>query len=165
MPITFTCPCGQTLSADDERAGLPVRCPSCSQTPIVPHQLWDAPERSVPAPDAAPAAGAKPWLKGADPAPAQPGDPSSPFGFTGPADTARVRDRQVQLEERGRGKSVEGGILNSGAIGGLLAMIGAVVWFVAGLAFDTIFFYPPILFIIGLVAFFKGLMAGPEQHD
>jgi hypothetical protein len=39
-------------------------------------------------------------------------------------------------------------------------MLGAVVWFVGGLFFDIIFFYPPILFVIGLVAFFKGMLSG-----
>jgi hypothetical protein len=48
--------------------------------------------------------------------------------------------------------------VNAGMGGGLLLMIGAVVWFfVALFAFDVIFFYPPIMFIIGLVAFIKGI--------
>ena len=36
-------------------------------------------------------------------------------------------------------------------------MVGAVVWFVAGLAANRIFFYPPVLFILGIVAVFKGI--------
>ncbi|MEZ6137788.1 MAG: hypothetical protein R3C53_23115 [Pirellulaceae bacterium] len=51
-----------------------------------------------------------------------------------------------------------GGIMNSGVVGGLLAMIGAVVWFVAGLSFGVIFFYPPILFIIGFIGLVRGLL-------
>ena len=48
---------------------------------------------------------------------------------------------------------------SNGSLGfGLLAMVGAVVWFVVGLMNDTIFFYPPILFIIGLISFVKGLV-------
>ena len=35
----------------------------------------------------------------------------------------------------------------------------AVVWFVAGLAGGRIFFYPPVLLIIGIVAVAKGLFA------
>ena len=50
-----------------------------------------------------------------------------------------------------------GGPTNAGAIAGILMMVGAVVWFVVGLSLDIIFFYPPILFIIGLIAFIKGL--------
>jgi hypothetical protein len=36
----------------------------------------------------------------------------------------------------------------------------AVVWFVAGYAAGIIFFYPPILFLIGLFAFLKGILTG-----
>jgi hypothetical protein len=50
------------------------------------------------------------------------------------------------------------GSTNAGVIGGLLMMVVAVVWFVVGYAGGRIFFYPPILFIIGLVAAGKGLM-------
>lgn len=49
--------------------------------------------------------------------------------------------------------------LNGSLWGGIGMMVLAVVWFfVALIFFDTIFFYPPILFIIGLVAFIKGLV-------
>jgi hypothetical protein len=39
-------------------------------------------------------------------------------------------------------------------------MAVAVVWFIAGLMNDFLFFYPPILFVIGLIAFFRGLARG-----
>lgn len=72
------------------------------------------------------------------------------------------RERARQAEEtsnsNGGALSLEKGIFNSGVAGGLLAMGGAVVWFIAGLANDVIFFYPPILFVIGLAALGKGLM-------
>ena len=43
----------------------------------------------------------------------------------------------------------------------LVMMIIAVAWFVAGIVWaDRIFFYPPILFVIGIVAIVKGLMGG-----
>jgi hypothetical protein len=68
------------------------------------------------------------------------------------------RQRAEKAEQsKGNGLGFEKGVLNSGVAGGLLAMIGAVVWFVAGLMNDVLFFYPPILFVIGLGAFFKGL--------
>lgn len=69
------------------------------------------------------------------------------------------RQRAEQAEQsKGDALGFEKSLLNSGVAGGLLAMIGAVVWFVAGLMNDVLFFYPPILFVIGLGAFFKGLM-------
>ncbi|HZY86690.1 MAG TPA: hypothetical protein VFE78_17780 [Gemmataceae bacterium] len=45
-------------------------------------------------------------------------------------------------------------------VGGLLMMLIAVVWFVLGLMADRIFFYPPILLVIGLIAVVKGLFGG-----
>ena len=50
--------------------------------------------------------------------------------------------------------------IGMGMVGGIIMMVIAVVWFVGGLAADIIFFYPPILFVIGLFAFFKGLVTG-----
>jgi hypothetical protein len=67
----------------------------------------------------------------------------------------KKKKRPPERQETGR--SFEGNVINGGVGVGILAMIGAVVWFVIGLANDIIFFYPPILFVIGLVAFFKGL--------
>ncbi len=55
---------------------------------------------------------------------------------------------------------MERGGISMGVVGGLLMMGLAVIWFVVGLAYGWIFFYPPILFLIGLFAFFKGLITG-----
>ena len=52
------------------------------------------------------------------------------------------------------------GSINAGVVGGILMMGIAVVWFIVGLAGGIIFFYPPILFVIGIIAFFKGLAGG-----
>jgi hypothetical protein len=74
--------------------------------------------------------------------------------------------RKRNLEKRpGDGNSSDGsgfGGINAGVGGGILMMLIAVVWFVVGLAAGIIFFYPPILFILGLVAFFKGLAGGDK---
>ncbi len=57
-----------------------------------------------------------------------------------------------------KGYSSGGG--SGGTIGsGILMMVGAVVWFVVGLACGIIFFYPPILFILGLVQVFRGIFS------
>jgi len=37
-------------------------------------------------------------------------------------------------------------------------MIFAVVWFGVGLIFGVVFYFPPILFFIGLVTLVRGLM-------
>lgn len=43
---------------------------------------------------------------------------------------------------------------------GVLMMLGAVAWFVAGLAVNTIFFYPPVLFFLGIGAVIRGFRGG-----
>lgn len=58
--------------------------------------------------------------------------------------------------ERPRG--VMASASNGSVITGILMMVGAVVWFVAGLAADIIFFYPPVLFVLGFIALVKGVM-------
>lgn len=50
--------------------------------------------------------------------------------------------------------------LSNGVVGGFAMMLIAVVWFVAGYSAGYIFFYPPILFVIGLVGLLKGLFTG-----
>ena len=47
--------------------------------------------------------------------------------------------------------------------GGVGMMVGAVVWFVLGWMAGRIFFYPPILFVMGIVAVGKGLMAPADS--
>ena len=46
---------------------------------------------------------------------------------------------------------------------GLAAMLIAVVWFVLGLLADRIFFYPPVLFVIGIVAMIKGATNSEDE--
>jgi uncharacterized membrane protein YvbJ len=48
--------------------------------------------------------------------------------------------------------------IQKGVLGGIGMMTIAVVWFVAGYAAGIIFYYPFILFLIGLYAFLKGLV-------
>ena len=49
------------------------------------------------------------------------------------------------------------GSTNAGLIGGVLMILIAVVWFAVGYSAGRIFFYPPVLLILGLVAIVKGL--------
>ena len=159
MPITFGCACGKQLRVADEYAGRRVKCPACGGATTVPEpepefEVIEDPSEPIAAP---PPPKARPVAK----------------------PTARRRadddDDDYDDEERPRKKkkwkkpkkrpaaatsSGDGG--SGGVAGGLLMMVGAVVWFVVGLAFDWVFFYPPILFILGLVAFVKGLAGNSE---
>lgn len=50
--------------------------------------------------------------------------------------------------------------MKKGVLGGLVMILIAVAWFFGGLAVDRIFFYPPVLLIIGVVALVKGAAEG-----
>ena len=50
--------------------------------------------------------------------------------------------------------------IEKGVFGGLAMMGIAVIWFIAGYAAGYIFFYPPILFLLGVFALVKGLITG-----
>ncbi|MDB5313094.1 MAG: hypothetical protein JWO38_7296 [Gemmataceae bacterium] len=71
--------------------------------------------------------------------------------------------RKPKPEEKPSHFGLEKRVLNGGVAGGLLAMVIAVVWFVVGLMADRIFFYPPILFVVGLIAMIKGAVGGNDE--
>lgn len=50
-------------------------------------------------------------------------------------------------------------------IAGSIAIIGAIVWFIVGWEAGRIFFYPPILFILGLVALIRGVITSKKRAD
>lgn len=50
--------------------------------------------------------------------------------------------------------------IQKGMMGGLTMMGIALVWFIVGYQLGYIFYYPPILFVIGLYAFIKGIAIG-----
>jgi len=63
-------------------------------------------------------------------------------------------------EMRGAGTSLERKGMKMGVFGGVVMIVIALVWFFAGLAGGRIFFYPPVLFVIGVSALIKGLANG-----
>jgi hypothetical protein len=70
-----------------------------------------------------------------------------------------AEEKRAQEEEDGGFFAPERKALSWGPMGGVFLMVIAAVWFVTGLYFNRIFFYAPVLFVIGLVGFFKSLVA------
>lgn len=74
-----------------------------------------------------------------------------------------TRDRRIEEEKRLQAQESEGFFaperraLSWGPLGGILLMVIAAVWFIVGLYNNVLFYYPPVLFVIGLVGFFKSL--------
>jgi len=54
---------------------------------------------------------------------------------------------------RPRGSGTDGGVVT-----GILMMAGAVVWFFGAWALGWIFWYPPVMFILGFITLVKGVM-------
>lgn len=76
------------------------------------------------------------------------------------AQSNQWREENNQSEDYSGAFGFEQRILNSSVIGGAVAMLAAAVWFIAGLAAGFIFFYPPILFVLGLIGVMRGIFSG-----
>ena len=50
--------------------------------------------------------------------------------------------------------------INKGVLGGIMMMAVAAIWFIAGYQAGVFFYYPPIIFAIGIYAFLKGIYTG-----
>jgi len=70
----------------------------------------------------------------------------------------KKKPKASKTESSGGSFRMERGMLGAGVLGGMGLMALAVIWFVAGLAGGIIFYYPPVLFIIGFVAMIKGFV-------
>ena len=132
MAIAVTCQgCNRTMQVKDDFAGQRALCPFCKGEVQVP-------ERQPP--------------REANEYPLAPDDRDHRADREEPP-RRRPRlheDHDVRQTRSGRGTS-------SGVLTGVLMMAGAVIWFFGALALGRMFLYPPILFIVGLVTFIKGL--------
>jgi hypothetical protein len=175
MSISFKCECGRSLRVKDELAGKQGRCPACGtllRIPVPEPEGEDAANYLLTeAPQAKPAARRS---RREEPEPEAESEPEPPRRRSreperidqAPKLARDVRKKKSRpRKERGRsGVAFEEGWFggtNAGMVGGVLMMVIAVVWFVLGIALiDRIFFYPPILFILGVISFIKGLAGG-----
>ena len=161
------------MNIKDDLAGRKIRCPACKSILAVPAAKKVEPEPVL-----------LEVVEDDEPAEALPVRPSRRAAIQAeppevlPA-RRRVRDEEDEEEQRpvkrrpklrresSRGRDVAvkqsglGGI-NAGVGGGLLMILIAVVWFVAGAAVGVYFIYPPILAVIGVVAIIKGLVGGGD---
>jgi hypothetical protein len=181
--VPVPCPkCGKQLMVPLAAAGKQGRCPGCTHVFTLP-ALLEAPEsdelprlaplesdlfgRGVPTsgyqlPQSAPQGNyAPPAAYGSAPAqqpyPYAEPQPVNPYMATAYAEAAQKPHNPQKynhafgLEQRG---------LDAGMMGGLLMMVIGAVWLVVGLYFGLLFWYAPILCIIGLVGFLRGLFTG-----
>jgi hypothetical protein len=167
MPIAMSCSCGCALNIKDELGGKKIRCPACKSVLAVPVKEIDADDlmlEVLPADDPE----EMPRRRESRRAAIQTEPPEVLPAREKVSSIRRRSDdedppvkRRPKPKPRSRPKVVfeEGwfGSLNAGVIGGVLMILIAVVWFIAGLAGGIIFFYPPILLVIGIISIAKGL--------
>jgi hypothetical protein len=165
MPIPVACGCGQSSRVKDEFAGRKIRCRSCGAVLVVPRPepagdvedeasdllLADSPSSRPMPPRAVEAV--TPRREAALPPPArQPPRPVPPVNPPEKASRPRVKAARGRKSE-GSGFSIA---VHPAIIAGLLMMAGAAVWFFLGLAAGIIYFYPPVLFVLGVGAVIRG---------
>lgn len=68
--------------------------------------------------------------------------------------------QRAEDDEEGGAFAPERAGVRAGVVGGVIMMVIAAVWFFLGWQAGRVFFYPPILFVIGLYALVKGLLTG-----
>jgi hypothetical protein len=146
MPISIACSCGKKYRVKETLAGKKIRCADCAELIKVPLPVADNDAEFDVFAVQEPAAGD--------------GDESEPSLPPRTKRRSNTTTRDVTSDQPARQKLLKKGWFestNGGVLGGVLMILIAVVWFVAGLAAGRIFFYPPILLIIGIVAVIKGL--------
>ncbi|AWM42049.1 hypothetical protein C1280_37040 [Gemmata obscuriglobus] len=154
----------------DEYAGKRTKCPSCAAPLTVP-----APEVAALAPASEEEAAYRALMDSPEPEPANAPawsaprpEPDEPAPKPKPKIPALEKRRSVPSAPRADDydppPSRGGGIhISSGVLGGCGMMLGAVVWFGLGWAAGVIYFYPPVLFVFGLVAVVRGLLGHSED--
>lgn len=58
---------------------------------------------------------------------------------------------------------LEKSTLDTGIVGGIGMIVLAIVWFVLGMQAGRIFFYPPVLAVLGIVAIVRGIGGGASR--
>jgi hypothetical protein len=133
------------------------KCPACEtvfKIPAAPAVAPRAPSNQA-LDDAASPSPPDPLDFASPSAAAQSKDATFPDLSAEPPAKIKYPDPQEHGSFRMESKGVEKGVL-----GGIAMIAIAVIWFVVGLLCGYIFFYPPILLVIGIFAVIKGLATG-----
>jgi hypothetical protein len=162
MPISLSCDCGRDLRVKDELAGRKIRCPACSGVLAVPRPqpATDEDDEIVtvmpvesPAPRPSPAQAIKRAQTSVRP----------PSGALSVRPQAAVKKPAVPVKRRRASRSRASRrsgpllVVHREIVAGAMMMIVAAVWFIGALALGRLFFYPPILFVLGIAAIVRGL--------
>lgn len=188
MPIAFGCPCGRRFEVGEHLVGVKTSCPSCGSSVIVPAESSVPPERPPPVTPEPPASELVEELVALSASPAPPAvggrwgktqteaaaPREVPVVATPVSSWEEARQRVIQESEakdaarelaRESRRQSSGVKFGPAAWQGAGMMAFAAVWFFTALAAGWIFFYPPILFVIGTARLFSGMMSNDDELD
>ena len=158
------CPgCGKAMQIEEAHRGMDVSCPWCRQVIRVPAQRTPPPPARPPAPGRGQAPSRQ--RKGAAILRTCPNCGSKlPSGKSrcvecGVSYRAAMDARQDELSGDD-GFAPERAAVGAGVLGGVILIVIAGVWFYFGYQAGRIFFYPPVLALIGVFAIGKGIADG-----
>ena len=150
--LPVACPqCGRQLLVPASALGKQSRCPSCRH--VFPLEFPYAQAED----DEDVALSAEPETNYAAQTQSLPSQTHPAFAIPNPY---APPDAAIDSGKYGHGFGWEHRGWDGGVMGGLAMMAIAAVWFFGGLAIGVRFHYPIILFIIGLLGFFRGLFTG-----
>jgi hypothetical protein len=158
MSIAICCAqCDWKGNVKVELAGKKGKCPTCGEPITVPNSGAE--------PDDVEAAAAAALMDGDDASPSPRAPTYMPPAYTlersepKPQQQAAPKSYGMKFEYKAKEQQTKpgGSGLHPGVVMGLLMMGGATIWFFVALGAGWIFFYPPILFVLGLVRFVYGL--------
>src|SRR5216684_3576049 len=163
MAIKLQCDCGRALRLKDHLGGKRIRCPDCNTVLAVPEAVGadvEEPQEVEPADSD----DRSPSRSGIVPGPS---DQYTPRFESAPArsepDPSRPRKRKKRRHDGDSGRDRGGGVsISPGVITGVLMIVGAIVWFIVGLWAGWVFFYPPILLVLGIIRLVTALMGSED---
>ncbi len=158
--------CGSNLRLNDDLIGRRVKCPKCSTSFVVapPQELVEEdPLFSIgPIPTAPPVQTATaPQAPGGTGSQATGQNLPSYLQAPPPTRTSTYDTLSGKLAEKRREKTKSAAAMQHIGLG-IVMMAGAALWFIVGLFNGFIFYYPPLLFIVGIITVIKGCLGYSE---
>jgi len=159
--------CGAVLNLREEHVGRRIKCPKCEAVFVVP-ELEPQWEEEDPLFSLASQSAARPPENPAvamsGPGPGNARSPTStpsymqpPAATVSPSFAAKTQDLAAQ-----RAAKEQKSAANRHIGLGVAMMFGAAIWFVVGLMAGWFFYYPPLLFIVGIITVVKGCFGYSE---
>ncbi len=160
--------CGAVLRLKEEYVGRRIKCPKCGTAFVVPElePEWDeedplfsiasqsaTPPRESPAVTVPGQSLGNVEMATSTPSYLQP--PAAPMAS--PAFAAKTQD----LADQRAAKEQRSGAMRQIGLGAVIMSVAAI-WFVGGLMAGWFFYYPPLLFIVGIITVIKGCFGYSE---